>query len=136
MTYNRQEHVVVIYDWATSNSPRRWELNFNGLQAFTANGTSAKVTNQTSSACIDMYGTSGAFSTSQGFAVPPEGSYPTQYQAHYRVGTASNQLATVTVIRESCRSVPVAVNINGTSASVSVNAGPAVTFDQRTVVLP
>ncbi len=136
VAYNRQEHVVVIYDWARSDTARRWELNFNGLEAFTASGASAKITNQSSSACIDVYGASGTFSTSKGFAVAPEGDYPTQYQARYRANSASNELVAVTVVREFCRNVPVNVSTRGTSVSVSINGGSPLDFDGRTVTMP
>ena len=106
IAYNRAERVVVIYDWATSAKNRRWELNFNGLEAFTASGTSAKVSNTTASACIDVYGANGNFSTSQGFVVQPEKKLPTQYQARFQANSPTPALVAVTVIREDCRNVP------------------------------
>ena len=136
IAYNRLERVVVIYDWATSDTARNWELNFNALEAFSANGKSAKATNQTSSACIDVYGVSGAFSTSSGFVVPPEGTYPNQYQARFRTTAASGALVAVTVIRESCRVVPVSVSTQGTMATVSINGGPSLTFNGRNATIP
>lgn len=136
IAYNRQEHVVVIYDSASSDTARKWELNFNALEAFSANGKSAKATNQTSSGCIDVYGISGSFSTSSGFVVAPEGNYPNQYQARFRASSASNVLVAVTVIREGCRVVPVTVSTQGTTATVSINGGPSLIFDARTAKLP
>jgi hypothetical protein len=134
--YNRQERVIVIYDWATSDVARRWELNFNSLEPFTANGASAKATGKTASACIDIHGGSGSFSTSKGFAVAPEGNYPTQYQARYKAGGASNEWVAVTIVRESCSAVPVTVDLNGLSAVVRVNGEAALSFSGRTVTLP
>ena len=136
VAYNRTERVLVIYDWATSATARRWELNFNGLEAFTASGTSARITNTTASACIDVHATPGSFSTTQGFAVKPEKALPDQYQARFQAATASQALVAVTVIREDCRTVPVAVNASATSASVSINGAAPITFDRRTVVVP
>ena len=136
VAYNRTERVLVIYDWATSATARRWELNFNGLEAFTASGTGARITNTTASACIDVHATPGSFSTTQGFAVKPEKVRPTQYQARFQAATASQALVAVTVIREDCRTVPVAVNASATSASVSINGAAPITFDRRTVVVP
>jgi hypothetical protein len=136
VAYNRLEKVVVIYDWATSERDRRWELNFNGLEAFNASATSARVTNNTASACIAVYGNAGSFSTTQGFAVAPEKKYPTQYQARYRTSAATPELVAVTVIREDCRTVPVTVIATGTLASVSINGGSALTFDRRSATLP
>lgn len=136
IAYNRSERAVLIYDWAVSESARRWELNFNALEAFAASGASAKATNKSASACIDVYGPTGSFSTTKGFAVAPEGNYPTQYQARFRAGTASNELVSVTVIRESCRTVPVNVSIQGLIASVSINGGSALRFDRRSVTVP
>ena len=136
VAYNRVEHVLVIYDWATSNTARRWELNFNALEAFTASGTSARASNASASACIDVYGAEGNFSRSEGFAVAPEKTLPTQYQARFRASPASPALVSVTVIREDCRSVPVSVNTAGTSATVSINGAAPLSFDRRTVVVP
>ena len=104
----------MIYDWAAS----------------------AKVSNTTASACIDVYGANGSFSTSQGFVVQPEKKLPTQYQARFQANSPTPALVAVTVIREDCRNVPVSVNVSGTAASVSVNGSASMAFDRRTATMP
>ena len=137
VAYNRNEKVLVVYDYATSATPRRWELNFNALSAFVASGNTAQVSNGDAAACIDVYGSKGAFATSKGFAIAPENGAADQYQARFSVASKSAQLVSVTVIREDCRSVPVAVSIAaGTGASVSINGSAAIQFDRKSVTMP
>ena len=137
VAYNRNEKVLVVYDYAASATPRRWELNFNALSAFAASGNTAQVSNGDAAACIDVYGSKGAFATSKGFAIAPENGAADQYQARFSVASKSAQLVAVTVIREDCRSVPVAVSIvAGTGASVSINGSAAIQFDRKSVTMP
>lgn len=135
MAFNRQERVLVVYDWATSTSPRSWELNFQALNLPTVAGKTIKVVNGPASACIDVYGPNGNVSTSSGFPVAPENRMPDHHRAQFKVSAASTQLVSVTVIREDCRSVPVNVNFNASTASVVVNGGKALSFDQKRVDL-
>jgi hypothetical protein len=136
VAYQRAEKVVVIYDYATSVKPRTWELNFHAVNAFQAIGKSLKAQNAGSSACIDVYGLNGNVSLSAGFVIAPEYPRPNQFHGRYTATTPSAQLASVTVIREDCRTVPVTVNLSGTIASVAINGASAITFDQRSVKLP
>ena len=136
VAYQRAEKVVVIYDYATSAKPRKWELNFHALNAFETVGRSLKAHNAGSSACIDVYGLPGTFALSDGFAIAPESPRANQFHGRYGASAASAQLASVTVIREDCRNVPVTVNVSGTVASVTINGASPITFDQRTVKLP
>jgi hypothetical protein len=134
---NRAERVVILYDWATSATARRWELNFHALNTFTDLNGSLRVQNGGASACIDVYGIpSAAFSQVTGFAVAPEKALANQWHGRFTAGTPTLELASVTVIREDCRSVPIAVTLTGTQATVSINAGPAITFDRRTMKVP
>ncbi|HEY4079196.1 MAG TPA: DUF4962 domain-containing protein [Burkholderiaceae bacterium] len=123
VAYNRTKGVLVVYDWATSAQDRNWELNFQSLNMPTLgntdgsgnpSGRTVKVTNDGASACIDVYGLNGSITLASGFPVPPEGSPKPvdQYRAIYKAGAASKQLAAVTVIREDCKSMSVAVNFS------------------------
>ncbi|WP_221439433.1 DUF4962 domain-containing protein [Roseateles oligotrophus] len=132
---NRSERVVLIYDWATSATPRKWELNFQSLAAPTLNATTINVSNGSAKACIDVYGPSGNISTASGFPIAPENGAPNHFRAIFKAGSASTQLASLTVIREDCRSVPVSVNVSGAVIKASINGGPAVSFDQKTVTM-
>ena len=136
IAYQRAEKVVVIYDYATSTKPRKWELNFHAFNAFDFQGKSLRAQNSGSSACIDVYGLNGAYALSEGFEVAPEVPRPNEFHARYSASVASAQLASITVIREDCRIVPVVVSVNGTLASVAVNGATPISFDQRTVKLP
>ena len=136
VAYNRQERVVLIYDWATSVSPRKWELNFNALSPFSGSGSSVKTIRDGVSACIDVHVLNGGFATTSGFAVAPERAFPTQYQARFSASEASGQFASLTVIREDCRSVQVAVAVSAETIEARVAGGAALTFNRRSVVLP
>jgi hypothetical protein len=135
VAYQRAEKVVVIYDWASSNSSRKWELNFQAPTAPKLTGQTTRIDNNGASACIDVYGMPGSVKLTNGFPVAPEKSYPDQYQARYTATTASTVLVAVTVIREGCRIVPIRVDFSGTAATVSVNGGAAIVADRRTVTV-
>lgn len=136
VAYNRSAKVAVIYDWATSTArTRRWELNFNAINPFTIESVTAKTVNGTASACINIYGPAGTYAATSGFAVAPETVNPSQHQLRYSVNTASNQLVSITVIREDCRSVPVTVNFNATTATVGINGVAPLVFDRGTVTV-
>lgn len=137
VAYNRAEGVVVVYDWATSSIARKWELNFQTLQRPTINNNrSIVVRNDPASACIDIYGPEGSFTTQSGFPIEPEASRPPQYQSRFSVRNTSSEFVSVTVIREDCRTVPVSINFrSGTSeASFSIN-GKTLILTGRSVEL-
>jgi Domain of unknown function (DUF4962)/Heparinase II/III-like protein len=134
---NRAERVVVIYDWATSATARRWELNFHALNTFTDLNGSLRVQNGGASACIDVYGMqSAAFAQVTGFAVAPEKPLANQAHGRFTAGMATPELASVTIIREDCRAVPISVTVTGSQAVVAINGGTAITFDRRTLKVP
>jgi hypothetical protein len=135
VAYNRSERVLLVYDYASSAKARAFELNFNALAPFAATANTARVDHEGAAACIRVYGVSGAFATSSGFPVTPEFARPAQYQARF-TATSANALATVTVIREDCRNVPVSVQKSGTSFSVSLAGAAPVTLDRAGTLLP
>ncbi len=131
--FNREKRVVVIYDWATSDTARKWELNFQTLQESALAGTTLRVTNGGVYACVDVYGMAGAFALTSGFPVAPENKAPDQYQARYSAAAASKELVSVTVIREDCNDVAVKVGFSGTSASVAIGGAAPLIFDRKTI---
>lgn len=135
VAYNRTERVLVVYDYASSAKARAFELNFNALAPFKADGDSVRVDYDGAAACIRVYGADGAFSTSSGFAVAPERPRPQQYQARFKA-KSSTSLAAVTVIREDCRNVAVTVNKSGTSFGVKIGSADPIALDRGGTVLP
>ncbi|NOK34965.1 DUF4962 domain-containing protein [Corallococcus exercitus] len=139
VAYNRSEGVLVIYDWATSATARTWELNFHSMAPFTnviqniAQTTSAS---GKASACFDVYGPAGDFVASSGFDVAPEKSYPTQYHARFSTRVKTTSLVAVTIIREGCRGIGRGATFTGSQATVTVNGGTPIVFDQRGVTVP
>lgn len=134
VTYNAAAGVAVIYDWADSadgSTPHAWELNFTAPAPIGASGRSATVANDGASACIDIHGPAGSFTTSTGFDIPPENGAPDQHHARFTVGKASPELVAITVLREDCRDVPLKVSFAGTGATVALDGGPAISFDRR-----
>lgn len=137
VAYNRKEGVVLIYDWATSTLERKWELNFQSLNAAAPSGNGIKVVNGTSSACIDVYGTAGAFTFTSGFPIAPEVTRPNQYQSRFTLSKASPYMRTLTIIREDCRPVSISVTAAvGDVLSASIAGRPAITFARKTVTVP
>jgi hypothetical protein len=136
VAYNRAERVAVIYDWATSDVARKWELNFQMPSAPSLNASTLHAAAGSAQGCVDVYNLDGAFHVTRGFPVAPENGLPDQYQARYAASLASTQLVAVTVIREDCRAVPVTIQIDGTSASVSVNGGAPLVLNRMMVTVP
>jgi Heparinase II/III-like protein/Domain of unknown function (DUF4962) len=135
---NRAERVTLVYDYATSATPRQWELNFQALNAFVPEGGGLyRALNQGASVCVSVHGLVGSsFSQVTGFAVAPEHNLPNQWHGRFTAAIRTPQLASVTVIREDCRAVPVNVTVQGSVVTVSVNGRASIVFDQRKVTVP
>ncbi len=139
VVFNRVEKVAIIYDYATSATPRQWELNYHTMlnSPFIVSGGTIEINNAPGKACIDHYGLPGSFTQTTAFDVPPEDlNLPNQNHGRYTATTKSNVLTSVTVIREDCRILPVNVTFSGSSASVSLNNASPITFDKKTVEVP
>lgn len=136
VAYNRQQGVIVIYDWATSTKARAWELNFQSMTLPTLiAGNTVQIVNGTSQGCINVYGPAGSFNITNGFPIAPEVTQPDQYHTRYNVSTASTELVSVTVIREDCKNIAVGVSFVGTKATINVN-GSSIIADGRTIQKP
>ncbi|MFL5814525.1 MAG: heparinase II/III family protein [Bdellovibrionia bacterium] len=144
VAYNRKDKVAVVYDYATSDTARTWELNFQSMAPFNVNVNMAntKSANGKASACIDMYDpVGGNFTASQGFEINPtspfpDANHPQQYHARYSLRMKLPQLVAVTIIRESCAGMGRSATFNGTKATVTVNGGAPLVFDKETVIVP
>jgi len=136
VAYNRTEKVAVVYDWATSGTPRTWELNFQVLNAPTLDQSTLRAVAENAQGCVDVYNAPGTFKVTKGFPIAPENGLPDQYQARYSVSRPSSELVAVTVIREDCRSVPVTVAADATSVTVAINGTAPLVMDRRTVRVP
>jgi Heparinase II/III-like protein len=138
VAYNRQEGIAVIYDYAASDTPRRWEVNFQTLRQPTLpNASGRKITvarRDGSKVCVEYHGYNGSWSTeSMGdyYAEPlidnPEkpgekmkDPLYTQYHTRYTTDSTYPVFAGVTVILENCAD-PV-------RAPVTWSSGGAYTF--------
>lgn len=136
VAYNRTERVALIYDWATSATPRSWELNFHAFNAFDFVNKSVRVQNKGSSACFDVYNLPGSFNQVTGFAVAPENAKPNQWHGRFTAASPSSTLTAVTVIREDCRTVPITINTSGSKVTVGVGSTGSIVFDQRSITMP
>jgi len=137
IAYFREEKISIIYDWATSSTPRKWELNFHALKPFdlSASGT-AKVVNGNSSICIYHQNFPSSMATTDQFEVPadPPGNVvaPNQFHMRSTANQPSTELSTITIIKENCSATPVNVTINGSNAVVSIGT-KGVEFNQKVV---
>lgn len=128
--------VTLVYDWATSATARQWELNFHSPNAFVADAANVRAVNGAASVCLDRYGPTTSFSQTTAWDVAPETAQPAQSHGRFTVLARTAEFAHLTVLRDSCRNVPVQVQRAGTQVVVSVAGGKAVQFDKRLVALP
>lgn len=137
IAYFKDEKVTIIYDWATSSIPRKWELNFHALKPFDL-GTPdmAKVVNGSSSICIYHQNFPSSMTTTDQFEVPANppsnGQAPNQFHMRSTANQASTDLSTITIIKENCSPTSVNVTINGSNAVVSIGT-KGVEFNQKVV---
>lgn len=128
--------VTLIYDWATSNQNRQWELNFHAPNAFMADAATVRTVNGAASVCMDRYGPATSFAQTSAWDVAPETAQPAQAHGRFTVLNRSTEFAHLTVLRDSCRNVPVLVQRTGTQIVVSVAGGKTIQFDKRSLTLP
>jgi hypothetical protein len=131
---DRASGITLIYDWATSTTPRRWELNYHSPNAFAADAATVKASNGTASVCLDRYGPASSFAQTTAWDVAPEVNLPAQAHGRFTMLAPSTELAHVTVLRDGCRIQPVQVQQSGTRMQVTLGA-QVISFDKRTVQL-
>lgn len=129
---DRANGITLVYDWATSAVPRRWELNYHSPNAFVVDGTTVKATNGEASVCLDRHGPPSSFEQTSAWDVPPEVNLPAQAHGRFSLRTASNELVHLTVLRDGCQPRQVQVKQTGTSVQVSIGS-QVVSFDKRLV---
>ena len=134
LAFDRSGKITIVYDWATSDTARRWELNYHALVPFTVSNNTIEINNSPGRACIDHYGLPGQFTQTSVFDVAPENGLPNQNHGRYTASVESSELAVVTVIREDCGNMPVNVTFTGTSAHVAVGT-KSIAFDKKQVQL-
>lgn len=134
LTYFRDEKIIVVYDWATSDTARQWELNYHALKPFAINGSAASVTNGGSSICISHANFSATLTASEGFEIAPEATYAQQYHLRATATAKSKELVAIAIIKEDCSNQAVQVNIDGTNAKITIG-NKAIKFDKKTVSL-
>lgn len=131
---DRANGVTLVYDWATSATPRRWELNYHSPNPFTANAATVQASNGGASVCLDRYGPASSFSQTTAWDVAPEVSQPAQSHGRFTMLSPSTELAHLTVLRDSCKIVPVQVQQQG-SRIVAVLAGQTISFDKSQLLV-
>lgn len=129
---DRASGITLIYDWATSATPRRWELNFHSPQAFTLEGGTIKASQGGASVCLDTHGPASSFAQTMDWDVAPEVSQPAQAHGRFTVQAPSTELAHLTVLRDGCRGNALEVAQSGTRIQVNIG-GQILTFDKRSV---
>jgi len=126
--------ITLVYDWATSDTARRWELNFHSLHPFTAHGDAWRTSNGPASVCIDRHGLPTEFSQTTEWEVPPENTAAAQVHGRFTARESGGELVHLTVLRDGCREAIVEAAFDG--RSVTVNAGGLrVRFDGRDLTL-
>lgn len=128
--------LVFVYDWATSSQARQWELNWHSPNPFNADASTVRATNGVASVCLDRHGPATQFSQTQAWTVAPEIAAPAPASARFSTLSRSLEFAHLTVLRESCRTVPLQVTQNGAQITVLVNGRDTLQFDRRALSLP
>lgn len=131
---DRASGVTLIYDWATSATPRRWELNYHSPNAFNADASTVKASNGAASVCLDRHGPASSFAQTMAWDVAPEVSQPAQAHGRFTMLNPSTELAHLTVLRDGCRIQPTLVQQLGTRIQVTLGS-QIVVFDKRAVTL-
>jgi len=132
---DRASGITLIYDWATSTSPRQWELNYHSPSPFTADASTVKASNGTASVCLDRYGPASSFAQTSDWQIAPEVARPAQSHGRFTMLSRSTELAHLTVLRDSCKLAPVQVSQQGTRIGVVIG-NQAYNFDKRQTTLP
>ncbi len=128
--------LTFVYDWATSATPRQWELNYHSPNAFVADASTVRASNGAASVCLDRHGPASQFTQASTWEVAPEVTQPAPARGRFTALTRSREFAHLTVLREGCRNMPMQISQNGTQISVLVNGRDALQFDQRLLNLP
>jgi hypothetical protein len=148
VAYNRVDKVLVIYDYATSNVARQWELNFHSTGGYTDknyNMITLNAKDLKAKACMAIVNLEGTFDTWAGFGEEPPitGTDPhdQQFHARYRSKYKTKELAAMTIIRENCAggSRPAKVTdpaTNPTRLQIQMADGSILYFDKDKVELP
>ncbi|MDN3545609.1 heparinase II/III family protein [Kinneretia asaccharophila] len=132
---DRANGLVFVYDWATSTTPRRWELNYHSPNAFSADAATVRASNGSASVCLDRHGPASSFAQTMAWDVAPEVSQPAQAHGRFTLLNPTTELAHLTVLREGCRIQPLQVQQQGTRIQVTLGA-QTVVFDKRSVSVP
>lgn len=133
---DRNNGITLIYDWATSEQPRQWELNFHAPNAFQADASTVRASSGSSSVCLDRYGPASSFAQTSAWDVPPEAARPAQAHGRFTLLARSTEMAHLTVLREGCRIVPLQVSQQGSRVDLVIGA-QTIRFDKRqTTLLP
>jgi len=131
---DRANGVVFIYDWASSERPRRWELNMHAPKQFRVDGNTVRVEAADASVCVDFDGPPSEFVQTSAWYVPPESPLPPEAHGSFRVQTPSLEFASLLVLRGDC--VERAIRVQRTSGRVVVSyRGRQIELRQANVVI-
>ena len=128
--------LTFVYDWATSSTPRQWELNYHSPNAFVADASTVRANNGVASVCIDRHGPATQFTQTSAWDVSPEISQPAAAHGRFTSLTRSTEFAHLTVLREGCRNLPLQISQKDAQITVLVNGRDTLQFDRRMFNLP
>lgn len=131
---DRANGVVLIYDWATSDVPRRWELNFHSPKEFAELNGMVKASNNGSSLCLERFGPAGTFAQTSKWDIAPETAQPTQAHGRFTLQEPTTELAHLTVLLEGCHTKTVRVQLFGSRIHATVGQ-LSVSFEKRDVTI-
>lgn len=136
LVVDKSNGLTLLYDWATSATPRQWELNFHAPNPFISDAATVRSVNGNASVCLDRHGPATQFTQTSGWEVAPELPQPAPSRGRFSTLVRSTEFAHLTVLREGCRNVPLQVSQNGAKISVLINGRDQLQFERRALSIP
>jgi hypothetical protein len=135
VAYSKADGVAIVFDYASSVTPRTWELNFHTLIDPKAGRNSMRIEREGVVACVELHGPNANFVPT--LATFPKDAQPTvswftEYHTRWKVLAPSTEFAAVTVIKENCTAATTQTTLSNSSIRVDFN-GKSITFDKSAV---
>jgi hypothetical protein len=140
VVYNKAHGIVVVYDYASSLTPRSWELNFHTAYEPKLQGNTGININE-ANVCTVLKGAPASFLNidlaAEGIPMPPKEHdayvFP-QYHTRWKTDGTSTEFAAVTVIKQNCGMSTTQDYLTGSKSAMKVTFGTkSVIFDKGNV---
>jgi hypothetical protein len=137
VVYNKAEGIVLVYDYASSDTPRNWELNFHTAYVPKLQGNTG-INIDEASVCTVLKGVPATFKNidlvAEGIPLPPKAHdanvFP-QYHTRWTTDNTSTEFAALTIIKQNCGTSTMQDYVGGSKSAMKVTFGTkSVLFDK------